>query len=258
MRRMRLENLVKQQYDRMSASDHMIWKYICSHREECRSLSLHQLADACQVSHTTVLRFLQLLGMEGYSEFKVFLKWEENQRPVVDERSVEQVCFDLTRTANLIKNRDCSELFAHIDAAQHIYAYGSGSVQKSAAKMLKCYFIVEEKLIDVIEGREERDMAMRHMRSGDVMFLISVSGNNPSMNAYAERLKQHGLYLVSICQDGANELAKLCDFNLPFYTQKLSVGRYSQPYYSSAGMFVIAETLSLKYAAHMAVKELQF
>lgn len=195
---MQLETLVHEHFDRMSASDHIIWQYISQHREQCRSMSLHQLADACQVSHTTVLRFLQLLGMDGFGEFKVFLKWEEEQCPVVDERNVERTCFDLTRTVTLIEKYDCTELFRRLDAAANIYAYGSGSVQKSAAKVLKCFFLLDEKLVNVIEGREEREMALHQMQPGDVMFLLSVSGNNTSMNAYARQLRARrvsGLHL---------------------------------------------------------------
>lgn len=249
---MQLETLVHEHFDRMSASDHIIWQYISQHREQCRSMSLHQLADACQVSHTTVLRFLQLLGMDGFGEFKVFLKWEEEQRPVVDERNVERTCFDLTRTVTLIEKYDCTELFRRLDAAANIYAYGSGSVQKSAAKVLKCFFLLDEKLVNVIEGREEREMALHQMQPGDVMFLLSVSGNNTSMNAYARQLRAHGVYLVSICQDNANELARLCDFSIPFYTQQLQIGRSGLSYYSVAGLFIVVETLSLKYAAYQA------
>ncbi|MGN1014734.1 MAG: MurR/RpiR family transcriptional regulator [Butyricicoccus sp.] len=252
---MTLETLVQQHYDEMSASDHRIWQYISHNRERCRTLSLHQLADDCEVSHTTVLRFLQLLGMEGYSEFKVFLKWGEQSAPVIDERSVEKNSFDLSRTTDGIERMDCTELFQRLESAKNVYAYGSGSVQKAAAKVLKNYFILNEKLVHVIEGREERMMALLQMKAGDVIFLFSVSGNNPSMNAYASKLRERGLYLVSVCQGGANDLAKLCDFHLPFYTQRVDVGRHGLNYYSSAGMFLIVETLMLKYAAYQAAQQ---
>lgn len=35
-------------------------------------MTLHELAYACEVSHTTVLRFLQLIGMDGYNDFKAY------------------------------------------------------------------------------------------------------------------------------------------------------------------------------------------
>ena len=251
---MKLETLVQQQYDRMSVSDHMIWQYICHHRQECRSMSLHQLADACQVSHTTVLRFIQLLGMEGFSEFKVFLKWEDRKQPAVDVHSIEKNAFNLNRTISSIEKLDCTELFQKLEQADSIYAYGSGSAQKSAARLLKNSFTLEEKLVHIIEGREERNMALHTMHAGDVVFLFSVSGNNAQMNDYAAQLHEHGLYLVSVCQDGANELAKLCNFNLPFYTEKFEIGRHSLSYYSTSGMFIIAEMLSLKYAAYQAAQ----
>lgn len=252
---MQLETLVQQNYDRMGTSDHMIWQYISHHRQECRTMSLHQLADACQVSHTTVLRFIQMLGMEGFSEFKVFLKWQEQQKRTIDAYTVERNCFDLTRTISLIEQMDCTKLFEAMDRAHHVYAYGSGSAQKAAARMLKNCLIVEEKLLHVIEGREEREMALRTMQPGDVAFLYSVSGNNPQMNEYAAQMREKGMVLVAICQDGANALAKLCAFQLPFYTQKFDIGQYAIPYHSSAGMFAISEILSLKYAVYLEEKE---
>ena len=91
---MKLETLVQQQYDRMSVSDHMIWQYICHHRQEFLSMSLQQLADTCQLSQTTVLLLIQLLGMEGFSEFKVFLKWEDRKQPAVDVHSIEKNAFN--------------------------------------------------------------------------------------------------------------------------------------------------------------------
>lgn len=249
---MRLDDLVQENYDRMGANDRRIWQYVCKHRDACRTMSLHQLADACQVSHTTVLRFLKLLGMDGYSEFKTFLKWDSSSHPVFDARSVEQNSFNLTRTLGYIQQVDCAELFDRMNRAKRLYAYGSGAVQKAAAKVLKDYLILAEQLLHVIEGKEERMMALQQMQEGDVVFLFSVSGNNPVMNDYARELRNKGMFLVGICQDGANDLSKLCQCNLPFFTQKIDIGRHGLHYYSSAGMFLIAETLMLKYTAYQA------
>lgn len=254
---MQLEDLIRQNYERMSANDRRIWQYVCRNREECRKLSLHQLADACEVSHTTVLRFLQLIGMDGYNEFKTFLKWSDLNQPVFDERSIEQNSFNLTRTVSAIQQTDCSELFGRMNQAKRLYAYGSGAVQKAAAKVLKDYLILAERLLHVIEGKEERRMAMEQMEKGDVVFLFSLSGNNQVMNDYAGELRDRGMYLVAICQDGVNDLSKICQFYLPFFTQKIDVGRHGMSYHSSAGMFSIAETLLLKYAAYQADRRIK-
>lgn len=249
---MRLEDLVQENYDRMGTNDIRIWKYVCRNQEECRKLSLHQLADACQVSHATVQRFLKLIGMDGYSEFKAFLKWNSLSQPVIDQRSIEENGFNLNRTISFIQQADCSDLFRSMSQAGGVYAYGSGDVQKAAAKVLKDYLILTEQLLHVIEGKEERMMAIQQMQQGDVIFLFSVSGNNSVMNDYAKALRERGMVLVAICQDGANDLSKLCQHYLPFFTQKIEIGRHGMNYYSSAGMFLIAEIIMLKYTAYLA------
>ena len=247
---MKLDDLVQEHYERMSANDHRIWQYICRHKKECRSMTLHELADACEVSHTTVLRFLQLIGMDGYNDFKAFLKWDSLNQPGFNRQSIEENCFNLSRTISSIQQADCLELFYRMEQAKRLYAYGSGAVQKSVAKILKNYLILSGKLLHVIEGQEERIMALQQMEKGDVVFLFSVSGNNPVMNEYARKLRDKGLFLAAICQDGANDLSKICHFYYPFFTKKVDVGHDSLFYYSSAGMLPIAEILTLKYMAY--------
>lgn len=247
---MKIEQMIEARYDQMNPSDHLIWKYISHHKEQCMQMTLHQLADACEVSHTTVLRFLQSLGIDGYREFKLLLKLEAQNTVPSDDTVIQKSCFNLNRTVKLIEQTDCSALFEKMDSASNLYIYGSGSVQKSAAKMLKSYFIMAEKVFYVIEGSDERQMALRTVRPGDVIFLISISGNNSQMNAFAKQMKKLGVYVVAICQDGANELATLCDFYLPFYTQKFEIGLHSSPYNSASGMFIVAEILSLKYISY--------
>lgn len=247
---MSLDDLIQENYDRMNANDHRVWQYICRHREECRKMPLHQLADACEVSPATVLRFLKLINMDGYSDFKAFLKWDSLNKPVFNQHSIEQNSFNLTRTIASIQQADCTELFERMDQSERLYAYGSGSIQKSAAKALKNYLIFAERILHVIEGAEERIMAMNQMQKGDVAFLISVSGNNPVMNDYANALRVKGVYLAAICQDGANDLSKICHFCLPFFTQRIDVAYPGVVFYSSAGLRPPVETLVLKYIDH--------
>ena len=247
---MRLDDIVQENYDQMNASDRRVWQYICRHKEDCRQMSLHQLADACEVSHTTVLRFLQLIGMDGYNDFKAFLKWDHLNQPVFSQHSIEQNSFNLTRTITLIQQMDCSELFYRMEQARRLYAYGSGSVQKAVAKIFKNYLIQAEKLLHVLEGADERCMTLFQIQEGDVVFLFSITGNNPVMNDYAKELRNRGAFLAAICQDGANELSKLCHVYLPFFVQKITIGHSEADYYSSAGMLPLVETLVLKYIAY--------
>ena len=185
---MQLDNLIQDNYNRMNANDRRIWQYICEHREECRQMSLRQLADACEVSQTTILRFLQMLGMDGFNDFKAFLKWDSLNLSTCNQRSIEQNCFNLTRTITAIQQADCSELFCRMDRAYRIYAYGSGGVQKAVARAFKNYMLLAERLLHVIEGAEERLVSMYQIKEGDVFFLLSVTGNDTAILDYAKAL----------------------------------------------------------------------
>ena len=244
---MRLDDIIQGHYDHMNANDRRIWQYICQHREECRKMSLRQLADMCEVSHSTILRFLQTIGMDGYSDFKAFLKWDSLNQSAFNQHSIEQNSFNLSRTITAIQQADCSELFHQMEQAGRLYAYGSGAVQKNVANAFKNYLMYAEKILHVIEGAEERSMALLQVKEGDVVFLLSITGNNPVMNDYAKELREKGAFLAAICQDEANDLSKLCHFYFPFFTQRMTIGHSGADYYSSAGMLPLVETLVLKY-----------
>ena len=244
---MQLDDLIQKNYNHMNANDRRIWQYICEHREECRQMSLYQMADACEVSQTTILRFLRMIGMDGFNDFKAFLKWDSLNLSTFNRRSIEQNSFNLTRTITAIQQTDCTELFRRMDEASRIYAYGSGGVQKAVARAFKNYMLLAEKLLHVIEGAEERRMAMYQIKEGDVFFLLSVTGNDAAIIDYAKALLDQCVILAAVCQDAANALSKLCHFCLPVFTQKMTIGPAGTDYYSSSGMLPIAETLVLKY-----------
>lgn len=73
---MRLEQLVNSNYSKLNDNDIYILRYILNNKEKCSTISINELAKLCNVSRTTVLRMVQKLGFDGYSEFKVYLKWQ--------------------------------------------------------------------------------------------------------------------------------------------------------------------------------------
>lgn len=64
----------------------MVYKYILSHTNEVKYMTIRELAEAVHVSTSTIVRFCKKNGCDGYSEFKaqlkIFLKEEKNQRNV--------------------------------------------------------------------------------------------------------------------------------------------------------------------------------
>lgn len=100
-------------------------------------MSIQELASKCNVSHTTILRFTHKLGLQGYSEMKIHLKWEDKQQNSFDNKEIEKTYKDIEKTMEIMKERDFYDVFELVEKADKIYVYGSGAVQKKCSKRFK-------------------------------------------------------------------------------------------------------------------------
>ncbi|MCQ5129987.1 MurR/RpiR family transcriptional regulator [Butyricicoccus faecihominis] len=221
---MTLETLIEQNYHKLSENDLYIWDYIRTHPAQCRDGSIDELAAACSISHTTILRFAKKLGLTGFSELKVLLKWQEPAQNRFRSDEITRTIQDYQQTMEYLCMVDLSDLFTLIDRADKIYIYGSGSVQQLAAQDLKQKFFHGNKLFHTVEGEEEMRKLAGRLGENDLMIFISLSGNNAFVNAIAEQLKQKGRTIVSICRVQGNRLIYLSDINIPFFTHAIDAG----------------------------------
>ncbi|WP_250278401.1 MurR/RpiR family transcriptional regulator [[Clostridium] colinum] len=229
-------------YEKLNQNDLHICNYILNNRKECINISIQELAKKCSVSHTSIFRLTTKLGLKGYSELKIYLKWEEEKKTKIKENELDKIYNDLISSLNIIKNRDCTDIFNLLDNANKIYSYASGSIQKSVCKFLKNSFLFSNKLLNVIEGREETQIVIKFLQKEDVFFIISLSGNDKFVNDFALKLKNKGVKVISITKDGNNELAQISDINLFFYTHYIK-----DNVFSTSAFFMISEILIFKY-----------
>ena len=244
---MRLEDLIEQNYHKLSANELYIWEYIRKHTDECRTISIDQLSAACNISHTTILRFAKKLGLKGFSELKVVLKWQEpSGSGVFPSDTIARTVQDYRQTLEYISSVELSDLFSLMDGAGKTYVYGSGSVQQLAARDLKQKFFNANKLLHVIEGEEEMRKLVERVGETDLVILISLSGDNEFVNQTAECVKQRGGVVASICRIQSNRLIYLSDINIPFFTHHIDLGG-TMEYWPSNLLFQINEFLILRY-----------
>ena len=78
---MTLHELIEQNYHKLSDNDLHIWQYISANEAACQDMSIDDLADACHISHTTIIRFARKLGLKGFGELKFILRWQNQQAP---------------------------------------------------------------------------------------------------------------------------------------------------------------------------------
>ena len=146
----------------------------------------------------------------------------------------------------MMKDRDCSDVSEMLSKAGSIYVYGTGAVQKNAARELKKNLLFLDYLCNLIEGRDEIKMVLEIVKEGDVFFLFSLSGENAFVNELTGRLKAKGVKIISVTKVGNNELSRLSDISLQFYAHPVLKGRCNSDVYMTAQFFVVNEFLLLK------------
>ena len=75
----RLEEIINRHRQELNDTDMLIYKYILQHRAEVRHISIHELAKSCAVSSTTIVRFAQKLGFDGFGDKLLIVKSRTNQ-----------------------------------------------------------------------------------------------------------------------------------------------------------------------------------
>lgn len=130
---MRLDEIINTHRQSLNDTDMVIWKYILQHREVARHISIHELAKACCVSSTTIVRFAQKLGLDGFGELKAILKMEEAETPRYSSNVLEDLSDFYLKTGEKIFKRN-------FDSASRLVheAMRAASSPSSTASGLRC------------------------------------------------------------------------------------------------------------------------
>ena len=244
---MALDDLVKINYGKLNENDLHIWNYIDSHRLECSQCTIEELARKCSVSRTTILRFTKKLSMDGFSELKIHLKMEiaDSKKPTRD--IVKEVCSDYRKRIDEMEKNDYAEVCRLIYEAKRIFVYGSGAVQSFVAKEFARAFLSAQICMNQIEGgRGERELISDILREGDLVIIVSLSGESAHVLEFAKMLNMKGIPIVSMTKLRNNTLAQMSTESLYISTSRVSTS-YIRNYETTTLYFMTVEMILLKY-----------
>jgi RpiR family glv operon transcriptional regulator len=211
---LRFEEVVNKYYDKLNENDLYIVKTICAERAACLNLSINALAQRCNVSRTTILRFAQKLGFSGYAEFKVFLSWDVPLQEVENGNIVESLYQDIETLQKNMETGTLEQICALLHGAERVFIYGTGTVQQEVAKELQRTFTTIHKYLHVIEGETELNNVLVDMTAADVVVIISYSGSKAFLKDIVHRLQMKQVAYISLTNLSNNFLAQNTRYNL--------------------------------------------
>lgn len=247
MRAKTMESLVQKKFNEFNESDMEIWKYIVSHKEICKKISIQQLAVFCHVSHTTILRFAKKLGFSGYSEMRSFLKWEDKAEILYEEKDMEKNANSFVTQIRRMEDMNMETICRMIDQAEQIYVNGSGEIQKIVAREMKERFMYINKFLNTVDGGAEFVQIHEMVTSKDLMIFITFSGKNEFQLNWAKKIKEKGCPILLIAMEGRGEFQELADVVLDFHTEKIDTMGFEFTFYPTLHFHIINEFIQLKY-----------
>lgn len=244
---MAITDLVKMNYKKLNENDIYIWNYIDSHRKECSQCTIEELAKNCNVSRTTVLRFAKKLNMDGFSELKIHLKMEQDQKTKQSQDIVKLVCDDYRKKIDEMEKNDCVNICKLIYEAKRIFVYGSGAVQSFVAKEFNRAFLSAKICMYQIEGYQgEQDLITDLIQEGDLVIIVSLSGESRHVTNFAQSLKMKGIPIISMTKMKNNTLAQMSTESLYINTSYVGTSHIAN-YETTTLFFMTVEMLLIKY-----------
>ena len=247
---MRLEEIINQHMKELNDTDMVIWKYILQHRVAAQHISIHELARACAVSSTTVVRFAQKLGFDGFGEMKAIMKMEEPEQALYRTDVLQDLGKFYEQTWHKLVKRNFDSASRLMHEANRVFAYASGYVQSNVVQELKRLFFYDNVLIYEVAGREEFRSIVETLSSDDLFVFVSLSGESPSVTEFAAQLQLRDIPFISITKLHDNTLASLSTVNL--YVSPASFRLYESDddrpaFQSMMPYFLLVETWYVKY-----------
>ena len=251
---MRLEEIINQHRQNLNDTDMVIYKYIVQHRSEARHISIHELAKNCAVSSTTIVRFAQKLGFDGFGDLKAVLKMEDETHVYYKDDVLEDLQNFYAQTASKVFKRNFDSASRLIHEANRVFIFASGYVQSNVAQELKRLFFYDNVLIYEISGREEFTSIARSLTADDLFIFVSLSGETTLVVDFARQLQLLDVPFISITKLHDNTLASLSTVNLyvsPARFQLYDADDEHTAFQSMMPYFILVEVWYVKYRMYL-------
>ncbi len=244
---MTLQDNILKNYDKLSETDLYIIDYIKNNKKQIENLTINELAKNTNVSNTTILRFTNKIGLEGYSELKYILKNEnEQEKYYSDFNDFEKACDSFIKYISEIKLKNYSRMFQLLNTTGKIFVWGSGDIQRSVAKYFSRMMLSCGKLVYLLQDREIDKDIFELIQPNDTVVIISLSGKSKHTLDFAKRLKLQKANIISITEFKNNDLTTISDESLYISSSEINMSKNHPNFKTTSLYFILIELLAIK------------
>ncbi len=205
---------IKRLYCNLTSAERRVATYVIESPQEITGLTVHQLAEKCQVAASAVIRFCKSIQLQGFSELKIELARElgskkeeqKNTLPSVEHESGTEGVIRKVFNSGMYTLQDTLDKldFAKVERmsevlvrAKHIFLFGIGTsstVVTDAQYRLSQLGLWATACTDILL----MGVTAANLEEGDVVLAISHSGRTKAVVDAVRLAKKRGATVIAI------------------------------------------------------------
>lgn len=237
--------LIRKNYNTLSDRQRIIADYLLQHTSQIEAMTISVLANSCDTTVTTVMRFINKLGYQSYRTFHMDLLkeltstleptvQEDGYQNIIQSDTMEQIKCKVARSASaaifdlpkMLHTQELEEAAELLFNANHILFYGVGGSNIIAMDAYQKFMRLGFSVYCDANSHFALVRSIR-MTSSDVLLLISHKGESREVLECAVNAKESGGKTIAITSYPKSTLSKLADITLLSST-------YSSHFYTDA------------------------
>ncbi len=203
--------LAQSLYAEMGKSEKKVADWLFSHSGEIFSLSITDLAEKCESSEATIVRFSRRLGFSGYGDLKLSLAQEVDKKIISPYITSSDTCYEifeklcndtylsLERTKKLLVSENMANAVKTIANAKKVVLVGLGSSATFAAETANKFLRAGYNAVSYGDTHMQI-IAVSQLSDGDVLIGVSQSGSSKDIVECLKLAKSKGV--TTICVTG--------------------------------------------------------
>ncbi len=218
---MKFEERIQIHEYKLNDTDDQIIEYIKANKEEVTNLSIQKLAKRLFTVPNTIVRLSRKLGYKGFSELKVSLRLDNKDQSL----NAINISENVKKTYEIMDMDTIDRIARKFHESNNILFYGVGNSISFCEMMVNNLKCVGKKA-EFFSHRHDMIYSAENIRSKDLVFVISVSGETKQVLDAATKAKEKGAFIVSFTHLKASSLSKFASINLYCWAPKQFLNNY--------------------------------
>lgn len=249
---MNISELVAGAFRSMTEGEKVVCRYIVANPLACSRMSVEQVARACNVSGSMVVRFAKRLGFAGFGELRARLKlWGEKDAEPDADTLLSRLSSSCLKMVDELSEARLEPILESLRSARRVYVHGSGAAQGCVAREMARIFMPMRELIPS-QGHDTARTLGFVANAEDLVVIISLSGESAAAVELARALAARGVPTLAITRSGMSSLSELCPYCLGIQSIRIDAA-FGDSYETSTPYYILIEYLYLAFIRYISL-----